>query len=136
MAEDRAIRWQKISIDYLHYAINLTLTLALSAIGYWIYLLRDEDFHPTGLGKSLMVVSICTLAFSAFSGLVCIANRLFDFRGTAERARLKPGAPTKEALRAVGRWTWGLFKAQFITLIAGAILLGAALAIRYSDKLV
>jgi hypothetical protein len=133
---DRFQRWQKIAIDQLGYALNLILVLTIAALGYWFSLLRDEKFLPGPSAKCTMLLSLWALAFSATFGLFCVLNRLWDFRGTAQRARDKSEAPTKDELRGLGHTTWALFYAQVFIFALGIAALSRALLLTCGGKLV
>jgi hypothetical protein len=44
--KDAGVRWRKIAIDQLGYALNLVLTFTIAALGYCFVLLKDKDFTP------------------------------------------------------------------------------------------
>jgi hypothetical protein len=125
--DDRFQRWQKIAIDQLTYGLNLILVLATATLGYWSSLLRDDKFVLGPSAKCAMLLSLWALALSVGSGLLCVLNRLWDFRGTARRARNHPEAPTKDELEGLGRVTWWLFYFQWATFAVGVVALGTAL---------
>lgn len=127
-------RWQKIRIDHFSYAQNLILTFAVAALGYWFVLLKDSVL-PTPEAKRLMLYALVGLALSATSGLLCVLNRLLDFRGTTKRAGNKPDMPTTEYLRILGRLTWALFYFQLATFFVGIALMASALLVAYRSKL-
>jgi hypothetical protein len=135
---DRFPRWQKIAIDQLGYALNLILTLTIAALGYWFVLLTNKEFIPGPSAKCIMILSLLALGFSAICGLACVVNRLWDFRGTAQRARGNPSSdtPTKEYLAGFGRTTWVLFYSHLFTFALGDALLATALLLTYGGKLV
>ncbi len=138
MANDSFQRWQKIAIDQLGYALNLVLTLAIAALGYWFLLLKDKDFVPNSSAKCIMVLSLVALSLSTICGLACIVNRLWDFRGTAQRARddSSPQTPTKPYLDRLGQATWVLFYSQLIVFALGVAFLAIAMLLTYGAKLV
>ena len=131
-------RWQKIAIDQLGYALNLILTLTVAALGYWFVLLTDKEFIPGPSAKCIMILSLLAFGFSAICGLACIVNRLWDFRGTAQRARdnSSPETPTKACLDRLGQATWVLFYSHVIAFALGVALLAIALLLTYGGKLV
>lgn len=133
---DRCQRWRKIAIDQLGYALNLILTFTIATLGYWFVLLKDKDFIPSPSAKCAMLLSLSTLSLSAICGLLCVLNRLSDFRGTAKRACKQTGAPTQDGLRGLGRRTWGLFYVQLATFALGVAALVITLLITYGRKLV
>ena len=138
MTRGSFVRWQKIAIDQLGYAVNLVLTFAVAALGYWFVLLRDKDFAPGASARCMLLLSFMALAGSAIAGLVCILNRLRDFRGTARRARSESDGekPAKEYLDGLGRVTWVLFYFQAVSFAVGIVFLAVALLLTDGGKLV
>jgi hypothetical protein len=135
---ERFQRWQKIAIDQLGYALNLILTLTIATLGYWFVLLKDRDFAPASSAKCTMLLSLLALTFSAICGFACVVNRLWDFRGTAKRARSDSSseAPSKEHLDGLGRITWVLFYFQLFAFAFGVAVLAISLLLTYGGKLV
>lgn len=138
MPNDKFQRWQKIRRDQFGYALNLILAFTVAALGYWFVLLGDKEFTPTPAAKCMMILSLVALSFSAICGLFCIVNRLWDFRGTAQRALGDDlaDAPTKTYLDQLGRRTWYLFYSQLIAFALGIVLLATALLLTYGAKLI
>src|SRR5437868_2221446 len=95
-------RWQRIAMDQLGYVLNLFLTFTVAALAYWFTVVKDPRFAPSTLEKCLMIASFIGLAVAAVLGVLCVVNRLRDFRGTAQRASRKPDAPTEDRLRQIG----------------------------------
>jgi hypothetical protein len=129
------IRWQKIAIDQLGYTLNLTFTLTIAALGYCFVLLRDRDFIPGHLAKCAQFLAVVLLSISALSGFLCILNRLWDIRGTAQRAKRDPEAPSRDDLRGLGRGTWRLFHCHAVAFAAGVVSQAVALLLMYGYKL-
>ena len=132
---DRFQRWQKIALDHLTYALNLFLTLTIAILGYWFSLLRDEGFTPGATAKYFMLLSFLALAVAVICGLVCIVSRMRNFRGTAQRARGKAVAPTRDELRGLGSLTWGLFYVHLIGFALGVGLLVVTLFLTYGYRI-
>jgi hypothetical protein len=133
---DRIIRWQRIALDQLGYALNLVLAFAVATLGYWFALLRDTSFSPGSSAKCAMLASLWALAIAIMTGFACVLNRLRDIHGTARRARSHPDAPSREELRILGRITWWLFCVHVGTFILGVMALATALLLSYGGKLV
>jgi hypothetical protein len=131
----RFIRWQKIAIDQLSYALNLVLALTVATLGYWFTLLKDKEFAPGPSAKCAMLLSLTALLASTVSGVVCVLCRLWDFRGTARRVGGHPEAQTTEELRGLGRTTWQLFYAHVTLFALGVAALAMALLLTYGGKL-
>ena len=83
-----------------------------------------------------MIRSLLALILSGICGFACAIIRLCDFRGTAQRARKKPDAPSHEYLAGLGRTTWVLFYFHLAAFVLGVALLGTALWLTYCGKLV
>ena len=132
---DRFQRWRKIAIDQLTYALNLFLALTTAVLAYWFSLLRDNGFMPGATAKCFMLLSFLALAASVICGLICVFCRLYDFRGTAQRARGKEEAPTRDTLRGLGRLTWCLFYIHLGGFSLGVILLAITLLLTYGGRL-
>lgn len=132
--DDRFQRWQRIRIDHFSYAQNLILTFTVAALGYWFALLRDSVF-PSPAARCAMLFALLALGLSAISGLACVLNRLWDFRGTAKRTRNEADMPTIEKLRILGRLTWALLYIQFAAFCCGIVLMATALLLTYGGKL-
>lgn len=132
--DDRFQRWQKIRIDHFSYAQNLILTFTVATLGYWFALLKDSRFSSPS-ARCAMLLALLALSLSAVSGLACVLNRLWDFRGTAKRVRNGPDAPTQEELRILGHMTWALFYVQFGTFCCGITLMATALLLTYGGNL-
>ena len=131
---DKCQRWRKIAIDQLGYAVNLILTFTVATLGYWFALLKDN--LPLGSSaKCAMLLSLLALVLSAICGLMCVVNRLWDFRGTARRACRLPEGPTKEELRGLGVLTWALFYIQLTAFTIGVAAVATALLLTYGGRL-
>lgn len=132
----RFIRWQKIALDQLGYALNLLFALSIAALGYCFVLLRDKDFVPGSSAKCFLLAALLLLSISTISGFFCILNRLWDIRGTAQRARGSAEAPSTDELRELGRGTWRLFNCHAFTFALGVVSLAVTLLLAYGKKLV
>ena len=132
---DRSQRWQKIAIDQLSYTLNFFLALTMAGLGYWFSLLRDDEFMQEAASKCFMLSSFAALAVSMACGLACVICRLCDFRGTAQRTRGIAGAPSRQGLRGLGRWTWRLFYSHILLFGLGITLLATTLFRTYSGRL-
>lgn len=135
MSKETFVRWQKITIDQLSYALNLIFTLTVAALAYWFSLLRDDKFTPVQSAKCAMVVSLCALSVAAIAGSACIFNRLRDFRNTAQRAANNENALSREDVRDIGRLTWGLFYCLLAGFGLGIFTLELAIFLTYGGKL-
>jgi hypothetical protein len=132
---DRFQRWQENLMDQLGYAINLVLTLAVAALAYEFALLRDRAFTPSTDAKWLTKVSLAALAVAGLAGVVCVLTRLWNVRGTAQRARESPKAPSERKLDVLGTLSWYLFYVELISFAAGILTIGVVLLVMYGGKL-
>ena len=132
---DKYVRWQKTSIDQFTYTLNFFLALTVAVLGYWFSLLRDDEFMRENAAKGFMLLSFVTLAVSIVCGLACVVCRMCDVRGTAQRARGKGGAPSRQELRRLGRWTWCLFYLHVVGFGLGVALLTTTLFQTYGGRL-
>jgi cytochrome b subunit of formate dehydrogenase len=127
---ERFVRWQKISIEHLGFCNNLILALATGAFAYSLSLTQDKTFEAARtvhwyLG-AVVFIALLALSLSMASGLFCMLNRLRDFRGTSQRAKESPNAPSKEELDQMGKLTWNLFYGQAWAFIIALAFLGTA----------
>ena len=132
---DRSQRWQKTAIDQLTYTLNLFLALTIAVLGYGFSLLRDDEFMQEVAAKCFMLSSFVALAVSTVCGLACVVCRMRDIRGTAQRARVTEGAPSRRELRGLGDWTWRLFYSHVLLFGLGVVLLATTLFRTYGDRL-
>jgi hypothetical protein len=152
---DRFQRWQKISIEYFSYTLNLFVTLTIATLGYWFSLLRDGTFVPGTTARTMMLFSFFSLAVGVTSGLVCVVNRLSDFRATAKRAKPKDrpqqggetqpcettpksagqDVPSLDETRRLGTLTWALFYIHLAAFVVAIMFLTVALFLTYGGKL-
>ena len=68
------------------------------------------------------------LSASVGCGLFCMLNRLRDFRGTAQRAKGSPDAPSKEELDQIRKRTWHLFYGQTWAFLVAIVLIAIVIA--------
>jgi hypothetical protein len=135
-ATDKCQRWRKITLDQLTYALNLTLTFSVAALGFCFALLRDGTFIPAPCAKLTMMFSMASLTLSAIAGFLCTVNRLHDFRGTARLVCNHSQPPSRDELRDLGNLTWRLFYFQLWTFGIGVIALAITLLLTDGHKLV
>jgi hypothetical protein len=74
----------------------------------------------------MFLVALLLLWVSICLGIICVLNRLKDFRGTAQRARgaTDDSVPEKTYLDKLGELSWGLFHCQVIAFALGVTVLG------------
>jgi hypothetical protein len=83
---ERYVRWQDKTREQLSFFNNLLLTLSVGflSFAYKNFLDQKIEFnlsHPK-LSTTLLVFSIVSISISIFVGLLCVINRLYDFRIT------------------------------------------------------
>jgi hypothetical protein len=130
---EASIRWQGRTIEQFGYALNLILGLSVAAIGFELSLILGHGHKNGGWQNCLFAISLFTLLLSVAVGLICVVNRLKDFRATAETARKREdGAsdldlqPLRTLTRKLGQRTWFLFLWQISTFGVGILLLAFA----------
>ena len=133
-------RWQAITIGQLTYAINLVLTFSVATVGFQVTLLLGDKFYPVSWQKCAFGSSIVLNLIATALGLLCVYNRLQDFRTTAQAARMREKEdPEKEAYRNqyrhLGERTWLLCWWQLGTFGFGILLNVLAVAASVSGKL-
>ncbi len=133
---EKCQRWRKIAIDQLSYALNLTLTFAVAALGFCFALLRDKDFVPVSCAKSTMILSLLGFGASVILAYWCVLTRLKDFRETARRACNHPEKLSKDEVRELDRWTLYFFEGVVLTFGLGVLSLAATLLMTFGAKLV
>ena len=113
------IRWQAITLNQLTYAVNLFLTLSVATLGFSMDLLRDKHFTPEGHSRCLFLFATLLILLSIIVGILCVINRLRDFRVTTKVARMRENnqpadeiAPYVLLYETLGKRTWSLFWAQ------------------------
>jgi hypothetical protein len=136
------IRWQSTVIAQFTYTVNLVLGLSVAALAFQISTLLESDFNPVSWQKFSFSISLLALVASVVLGICCVANRLLDFRATAQAARMREQRASGEEmevhrLRAKrhGAWTWGIFWSQLGTFGVGIVLLVLSVACSVGDKL-
>src|SRR5258708_18854531 len=85
--QESLVRWQGITIGQLGYAIGLLLTIATAMLGFAFSLLKDKNFSLSCWEKFLFSSALLLLISSITLGLLCVINRLHDFRETTAIAR-------------------------------------------------
>ena len=79
---DSYIRWQGRTIEQFGFSLNLILTFALAAVAFEFTFLTSQDLHLSNSQLCLHTASLLLLLTSASFGLLCVVNRLQDFRTT------------------------------------------------------
>ena len=122
----RFIRWQEIRIKQLGFVNNAVLVLSSAIVSF---VARSENL-PTILEKW----GIISLLLSILFGLFCAWTRLWDFRLTAQLARVKAGKDcgcfsnpciicrVRHKVEELGECSWMLLRAQLFTFAVGISL--------------
>jgi hypothetical protein len=136
------VRWQSITIAQLTYSVNLILGLAVAALGFQVALLLNDKFNPIAWQKCAFFVSMFLLVLSIAMGILCVINRLRDFRATTKAARMreerKPGEniqPYRVLYKKLGEKTWSLFWWQIGTFGVGIVFMILGVWASISQKL-
>lgn len=136
------VRWQSITIAQFTYSVNLILGLAVAALGFQVTLLLNDKFNPVTWQKCAFSVSMLLLLLSIVLGILCVVNRLRDFRATRRAARMreerKPNEdiqPYRDLYKKLGERTWLLFWWQIGTFGAGVIFTILAICASIGQKL-
>jgi 4-hydroxybenzoate polyprenyltransferase len=123
------VRWQRITITQLGYAVNLILGFATASLGFALTLLKDKDFTPQHCEKFFFDLSLALLLLSIAFGVWCVINRLRDFRKTKDIANEREELDETELTRRrnevdkLGRCTWRLFLSQLVSFSVGLLAL-------------
>lgn len=135
---DSFVRWQKITIDQLGYAVNLILALSTASLGFAVSLIVKKDFALTCGGIIFFFLAILAFLISIALGIWCVINRLCDFRTTAETARRREEYASDQELyllrakyRKLGERTWTLFWLQIGLFLYGILTFIASVGVLY-----
>ncbi len=127
---ESSIRWQGRTIEQFGYSLNLLLGLSVAAVGFELSLLLNTEIVRAGWQNCFFAVSMLLLLLSVGVGLLCVVNRLRDFRATTETARKREdGAsdlelqPLRTLTETLGKRTWLFFWWQVTSFGAGVLLL-------------
>ena len=144
------VRWQAITIGQLGYAINLILGFATASLGFAFIQVKDITLDVSCWGKVFLTLSILSFLISVIFGIVCVINRLRDFRRTKDIASCREDwqreevpvteidnrlRQRREEVKKLGKWTWRLFYCQIGSFTFGIVLLALALTIIYHARL-
>jgi len=145
-----SVRWQSIAIDQLGYATGLILTFSAATLGFALATIKDSSYQPPCWAKVSMLATLLTQLISLALGVICVINRLRDFRKTRRIARDRENLTSQgiplweinrrlEAQRAevkkIGERTWLLFYWQIGTFAFGLLALAICFVIAYRPKL-
>lgn len=119
--------WQGRKIEHASSVSNLTLTLAIGAIGFGLTLLEKKPADATW-SPCVFIASMFLLLLSAAFAIMGMVSRLEDLGATAQAARLREGQNRDEArlveereiARYAGERTKAYLVCQMITFVVGA----------------
>src|SRR5205085_1897352 len=112
------------TLTQMGYAIGLVLSFTTASLGFLLTLIKDKDFNPGSQGRLSLRISLVLLVFSIILGLLCVINRLRDFRKTKDIAKEREDLEStntpkaeidgklknrREEVRKLGERTWVLF---------------------------
>ena len=84
---ERYVRWQDKTREQLSFFNNLLFTLSIGFLSFAYKNLQISNIKfcicSPNCKTTLLVISIISIALSIFVGLLCVINRLYDFRTTA-----------------------------------------------------
>lgn len=130
---ESSIRWHGRTIKQFGYALNLILGLSVAALGFELSYLLNSESRMGGWQNCLFVISMSFLLLSIAVGLLCVVNRLRDFRATTETARKREdGAsdlelqPLRSLTRSLGNRSWLLLWCHIAAFGVGILLLTIA----------
>lgn len=125
--DDAFARWQNITIMQLGYVVNLLLGMTLAALGFGASLLLKELVFCWW--KGCVFTSMIFLFASLVCGILCVINRLRDFRLTKDIARKKAKEESadldqmRKRADMLGKRTWHLFWFQIGAFSLGVFLM-------------
>ena len=141
--EGSFIRWQSITIAQLAYAINLILGFSVATLAFQVTTLLNEKFNPVSWQKCAFSLSLLLLLISVSLGILCVINRLRDFRTTTKVAKMREEKksegeirPYRDLYKMLGNRTWTLFWWQLGTFGVGVFLLVIGIVASISNKLI
>lgn len=83
---ERYVRWQDNTRKQLSFFNNLLLTLSVGFLSFAYMDISDLNIElrlsNPNVSTTLLVYSIVSISISVFVGLLCVINRLYDFRIT------------------------------------------------------
>jgi uncharacterized membrane protein YbhN (UPF0104 family) len=134
--------WQSTTIVQLTYAINLILSFSVAVLGFQIAIILNEKFNPVSWQKCTFLFSLACLLISVGSGILCVINRLRDFRATMKVAQMREKGrndeeiqPYRALYQKLGAMTWRLFWWQIGTFGVGVLVLVLSIAVSLRNKL-
>jgi len=135
MSEDsKVVRWDGYRITHLGYTVNLILSLSVASLGFALSLVTKDGFSlQRGWNAGCFSFSLFLLTLSIAVGLICVLNRLYDFRITARNAR--SGKNDKANTRELGEITWLLFYFQIAIFAVAFFMLSGSTMYRYCSVL-
>lgn len=136
------IRWQSTTIAQLTYAVNLILSFSVATLGFQVAILQNDNFVPVSLQKCAFSLSLLLVILSVVFGILCVINRLYDFRISAKVARMREDGKSDEEMQSrrmlcknLGKKTWALFCLQIGTFSVGIIFLIITIIANFGGKL-
>jgi len=136
------VRWQKITIQQLTYAINLIHLSAVGTLAFGLTILRDEHTLFRDCTRCLFLIGTASLLVSIGFGIWCVINRLRDFRATTKAARKREEGKSDAEIAShrllyerLGDRTWKLFWTQITAFAVGISLYSIWVLITFRTKL-
>ena len=127
------VRWQRITLTQLGTVNATVLSLAIAALGFGL----TQKSPISGCELCALRGGLVLLVVSVVFALWCALTRLWDFRKTAQKARLDEKscrdqkcekceeirAELRVETKKLGERTWCLLCCQLVTFAVGAVLL-------------
>jgi hypothetical protein len=136
------VRWQKITMNQLSYAINLILALSTASLGFAINLLASEKFFTSCAAKFFFDFGCLFFLISVALAIWVILNRLKDFRTTMTITRKKQKKESdsvvnelRDLSQRLGKRTWILFYFQIAFFCLGILSLMISVVLVYQNKI-
>jgi hypothetical protein len=146
-------RWHDHQIEQFGAAGNTLFAVASAAFGYSLTLLSDSNQSLVRSHTICFELFTSAFAVSSILGIISILNRLFDFRLTARRHKLRDKRDAEKndrkikeehdreasalykTTRRMGYWTWFLLYAQGLFFLLGGGLISYFWMANYAGSL-
>ncbi len=122
------VRWRETTRTQLGYTVNLLLGLSVGSLAFPAS--KVNSISTVGIFiKAAYLGTLISFSASALSGLVCVINRLFSFRLTAQIVKYRiSGAddeqlyPVRKVVNRIDSRTWKSFWFQIFSFGLGICL--------------
>jgi hypothetical protein len=134
------LRWQRLALEQLGYAINILLTFSVGVIGFAVKMMIDSKTPFPALAHYMFHGWLVSLLVCVGSGIGATISRTLDYRFTrrAVRARWKGEESAQEVFHqkadVCGQWTWRFFPTQAGAFVLGVLLLAFSLWLAFGHQ--